>query len=189
MKTDQKTENKPELVWDSPPLRKQLFLPFSFIPGSETDSPWIPGSVTNATDQWPTRYLARIIGEDKFLFLEGSGFFSPLLPTSPPPPLCSIMRINGLWHYMLESYIPLLIDQTSQVMPLSDLPLIKETIILRIHRLTFSMISERSLSAWIGILVILTTMYQVRLELLQSYIRGMDSAFQLLFLHIIKPYS
>lgn len=61
-------------------------------------------------------------------------------------------------------------------MPLSDLPLIKETIILRIHRLTFSMISERSLSAQIGILVILTTMYQVRLELLHLYINGMDSA-------------
>lgn len=76
---------------------------------------------------------------------------------------------------MLESYITLLIDQTSRVIPLSDLPLIKETIILRIHRLTFSMISERSLSAQIRILVILTTMYQDQLLILHSYITGLES--------------
>lgn len=54
-------------------------------------------------------------------------------------------------HYLHESNILPLIGWTSRVMPVSDPQLITETIILRIHRLTFSVISGRSLSTLIGI--------------------------------------
>lgn len=64
--------------------------------------------------------------------------------------LCGIW-IKGPCHYLHGSNIPPLIDWTRRVIPVSDLPLITETIILRIHRLTFPVISGRSLSTLIGI--------------------------------------
>lgn len=67
-----------------------------------------------------------------------------------------ISLLCGIWtkhpcHYLHGSNIPPLIDWTRRVIPVSDLPLTTETIILRIHRLTFPVISGRSLSTLIGI--------------------------------------
>jgi len=73
-----------------------------------------------------------------------------LLQVFSPISLC------GLWirrpcHYLRGSDIPPLIDWTRRAIPVSDPPLITETIILRIHRLTFPVISGRSLSTLLEI--------------------------------------
>lgn len=86
---------------------------------------------------------------------------SPLGDPSPPqggafagfppiPPLCGIW-IKSPCHHLRVSNIPPPIDWTRRIIPVSDLPLITETIVLRIHRLTFPVISGRSLSAPTGI--------------------------------------
>lgn len=76
------------------------------------------------------QHFARALGESLSL-APGEAFagFSLLCEIRIKGPCCIL--------YMEVTSIPPPIDWTRRVIPVSDLPLITETIILRIHRLTF----------------------------------------------------